>query len=433
MATTYSNEMLSLGQPTDFDLAAQLNTGSVSISDDSSSFLFETSGAASGVSKSTLNIGFDAVSETGTITAEMEFYIPAGTTTERIYIADFESINANTGKAPGTRVFIENGRIGIDRGKVGYEDIWYATHAPIDQEQWYSLRVELVPAAGSDGHIRVILDGQTVFEGSGSMILTQSIVDQYGFTLVGGEIDRVQLGLTANDSNEDAAIATRNMSVTVEDPANSVSSSFTLDPATAVAGAERAVDVFSAPYTQEDGPQIDDQQTPAPPAEEPTAEEPPAPTPTDPLAGTAGNDTIIGETGDDTLDAGDGDDIISGGQGDDVMIGGAGDDIIIDGSGSDTMYGGDGNDAFIFIEDGTVQGATNVIDGGSGYDSLVIVLSRATTKDFIQSGIRSRDAVLSELGLEVTDIEDIEVRVELNSLNSDLAGTGLDNIPELWA
>jgi hypothetical protein len=64
----------------------------------------------------------------------------------------------------------------------------------------------------------------------------------------------------------------------------------------------------------------------------------------EPIIGTAGDDTIIGTESDDEIYGEDGNDWIQGGAGDDILVGGRGTDI---------LFGGPGSDQFIidFISD----------------------------------------------------------------------------------
>ncbi|RZJ00838.1 MAG: tandem-95 repeat protein [Brevundimonas sp.] len=76
------------------------------------------------------------------------------------------------------------------------------------------------------------------------------------------------------------------------------------------------------------------------------------------LNGGSGADTIYGMGGDDRINAGSGDDIIDGGSGDDIVSGDAGDDLAI----------------YVLREN---VGSTDVYDGGSGIDTIRLVMTRA--------------------------------------------------------
>ncbi len=83
-------------------------------------------------------------------------------------------------------------------------------------------------------------------------------------------------------------------------------------------------------------------------------------------------DIVTGNIGDDTLDGSttDYDVLISGGAGDDILLGGSGDDILIGGAGLDTFKAGSGNDTITVNNDDILT--STYVDGGAGYDKLVI-------------------------------------------------------------
>ncbi|MEM7489558.1 MAG: Hint domain-containing protein, partial [Pseudomonadota bacterium] len=101
----------------------------------------------------------------------------------------------------------------------------------------------------------------------------------------------------------------------------------------------------------------------------------------------AGDDTVAAGGGDDRVELGDGDDDFgsyNGEHGDDTVYGGAGHDAINTGDGNDLIHGGDGNDYLVGgSDDDIVYGEggddiiqlnddheTDVVDGGTGWDSL---------------------------------------------------------------
>jgi len=78
-----------------------------------------------------------------------------------------------------------------------------------------------------------------------------------------------------------------------------------------------------------------------------------------------GNDVLLGGTGADTLYGSDGDDTLMGEDGNDSLIGGDGRDYLDGGVGADSVNAGAGDDTIVF-------GASETIDGGSGYDTLLM-------------------------------------------------------------
>ncbi len=243
MPTNYRTDVFSLRDQDGVKFDMQLNSGDVGVAADGTGFLHQVDGAGASITKSTLNASFTPINDGGTIVLEMDFMIPDGSPVHEIYLADFESANANTGTHPGVRVYLHEGMLRVDRGKIG-EDMWYGQNEPIQTGQWYTQRIELVAGDDGAGSVRIFLDGELVLDAAGSTVLTQEVAQQYGWSLEGGELDRVQVGLTANNGSSEASLATRDISVEVTDPAAGLSMDFQPDPGFLVQGAESPVEVL---------------------------------------------------------------------------------------------------------------------------------------------------------------------------------------------
>ncbi len=92
--------------------------------------------------------------------------------------------------------------------------------------------------------------------------------------------------------------------------------------------------------------------------------------------GKSGPNTITGGNGNDTLNGGASSDVISGGAGNDRLTGGAGADLLDGGAGSDIVNGDSGDDTAVYVL-GENAGARDTYDGGSGKDTLQLVMTRA--------------------------------------------------------
>jgi Ca2+-binding RTX toxin-like protein len=104
----------------------------------------------------------------------------------------------------------------------------------------------------------------------------------------------------------------------------------------------------------------------------------------DTISGNPGNDFLYGERGNDFLYGGLGNDVLGGGSGNDTLYGGFGDDYLIGGPGNDMVYGEAGNDTLTFAYR-TGYGTTNntgIIDGGAGFDTLVLDVRGFATDPF---------------------------------------------------
>jgi Ca2+-binding RTX toxin-like protein len=103
----------------------------------------------------------------------------------------------------------------------------------------------------------------------------------------------------------------------------------------------------------------------------------------DRLRGGDGIDALFGDANDDDLDGGSGDDYLVGGLGNDQIVGGTGHDRLRGGDGNDYLSGGSGNnnvmgdagnDTLVFTARATdpLPNDTGLLDGGAGYDTLLI-------------------------------------------------------------
>lgn len=102
-----------------------------------------------------------------------------------------------------------------------------------------------------------------------------------------------------------------------------------------------------------------------------------------------GNDTVYGGDGDDRILADDGDDFVFGGEGNDSLFGENGDDALDGGAGNDRVSGGRGDDTGIYrLAENT--GYSNYYDGGTGNDTLRLVLTRAEANSAENSARRDR-------------------------------------------
>lgn len=93
----------------------------------------------------------------------------------------------------------------------------------------------------------------------------------------------------------------------------------------------------------------------------------------DRLLGGGGHDSLDGGGGHDRLEGGTGNDTLSGGAGRDQLLGGSGDDVLRPGFGRDVVRAGAGDDILRIEEDEEVEYG-EILDGGSGFDTLVIAM-----------------------------------------------------------
>lgn len=143
----------------------------------------------------------------------------------------------------------------------------------------------------------------------------------------------------------------------------------------------------------------------------------------------SGANIITGTAGSEHLNGGSGADVINGMGGNDRINAGSGDDVIDGGSGSDIVSGDAGNDLANYVM-GENVGSTDVYDGGSGIDTLRLVLTRAEWQSpavqadlarflvFLaqqtnpQNGQASNANFTFSFGLTVSKFENIQVLVD---------------------
>jgi Ca2+-binding RTX toxin-like protein len=173
----------------------------------------------------------------------------------------------------------------------------------------------------------------------------------------------------------------------------------------------------------------------------------------DTIYGGNGRDTISGGDGSDYINAGNSDDIVNGGAGNDTIIGGGGKDTLDGGDGTDTLYGGSSNDRLTGSGDDRLYGeagndeinytvdlsaeGTGIVDGGSNTDTLKLYLSSdqlsgdgvlealQDLKAHVESG-EGGSLMLDALGVEVSNIENLEIYVDGASYNPAAEAPALD-------
>jgi Ca2+-binding RTX toxin-like protein len=94
------------------------------------------------------------------------------------------------------------------------------------------------------------------------------------------------------------------------------------------------------------------------------------------IFGGTGNQTIWANSGDTTINAGPGTNTLCGGPGNDTINGGTGNDTIDGGTGNNTVNSGGGDDSLTYnaLKD---VGTTDIFNGGTGTDTLVLQLTAA--------------------------------------------------------
>lgn len=285
-----------------FEAVGQLQRGALAVSTSGDLMRFSAAPKTSTVGKAALSTRFEAIADGEALTARGAFLIPTGAPVGSVTLMDFESSNASVDTNPGLRVHLSDGEIRVDRSKIGVAEGLIAQGARIEPGAWFDLRVEVVQGDDDVGRIDIWLDGALVLSERCATILTEAAAVAHGIDLVGGALDRVQVGITQNSNAVAATLLARDVAVTIGGAAPQA-----IEPGVLAAAADRAIPGFdAADYPEPDDPVVGVT-----------------------LTGTSGPDTLIGGAGDDSLYGYRGADRLDGGRGDDVLVGGKGADVFV--------------------------------------------------------------------------------------------------------
>lgn len=127
--------------------------------------------------------------------------------------------------------------------------------------------------------------------------------------------------------------------------------------------------------------------------------------------GTNASETLNGTGEAETLNGLGGNDTLNGGGGSDELHGGGGNDTLNGGDGIDRLWGDGGNDflvpgsdaAFIYIEGGVNRAGVYFVDGGTGFDTLVLNYSASGKSQSISGDqVLASDQVINVEALKIT-------------------------------
>ncbi len=151
--------------------------------------------------------------------------------------------------------------------------------------------------------------------------------------------------------------------------------------------------------------------------------------------GTNAGQTLNGTSSAETLNGRGGNDTLNGGGGSDALRGGTGNDTLNGGDGIDRLWGGDGNDvlapgsdaAFIYIEGGVSREGVYFVDGGAGFDTLVLDYSAATRSQSI-SGAQAlaSDQVVNVEAVKITGSQFSDFLTGSSNADQLFGGGGFD-------
>jgi len=138
------------------------------------------------------------------VSIAFDLYVPKATPLNSIQLVDLECATCGEGGNPGIRLYLRNGRLRIDRSKIGIADAWVRDDAPtLTHDRWHHIGLTVRIGADHDGGARVLLDGEEVLAARGATIMK----------LLRRHIDRVQIGATANSNPVPVTLYFDNVSV----------------------------------------------------------------------------------------------------------------------------------------------------------------------------------------------------------------------------
>ena len=163
-----------------------------------------------------------------TLTLIAQFYVPSSSS-GRVTIYDIED-NKNNNR--GVRFQLEDGNVVMNRDKLGIRPYTIRRSVNIPRNRWFEARVELVPGGGTNGHVRMWIDGNKV-------------MDEATATIAAGmqSYTTVQAGITAR-LNTRYRLYMDNFQIAVGGPA--AGSSSTMETATETTTSESELSAATA-------------------------------------------------------------------------------------------------------------------------------------------------------------------------------------------
>lgn len=144
-----------------------------------------------------------------TVLIRFDMLVPDGAPLNSIHLVDLECARCGVAGNPGIRLYLRDGRLRIDRSKIGVRHAWTNGAAPqLRHRRWHRVELRVTAGYGKAGRAEVRLDGTNVLSARGDTIVRAQ-----------GEAagaDRVQIGLTASSNAGPALAYFDNVSISVE-------------------------------------------------------------------------------------------------------------------------------------------------------------------------------------------------------------------------
>jgi len=165
------------------------------------------------VAKAHLVHRFDPVGIGTRVTMDARFYIPPGGFVDSVILMDLECASCGIDTNPGVRLYLRDGRLRVDRSKIGYPDAFLPiAHTPLKAGKWYRIVWKVMLGDDVTGWSSVHLNGMKVLNAMGAAVLLQEVVDKLASGLtVRSQMDRFQIGITANSNATGTALLVDDM------------------------------------------------------------------------------------------------------------------------------------------------------------------------------------------------------------------------------
>lgn len=169
------------------------------------------------VGKADLIHRFEPLKMGKTINMKARFYIPKGTPLNSLILMDVECASCGLPKNPGVRLYLRDGRIRVDRSKIGIKEPFLPLkEKKVMQNKWFTVHWLLKLGDETGGISKVHLDDELVLDNQGTNLITQKIVDTLADIKIKEQVDRFQIGITANSNKSKAKMLVDDVQMWVE-------------------------------------------------------------------------------------------------------------------------------------------------------------------------------------------------------------------------
>jgi len=169
------------------------------------------------VGKAGLIHRFEPISAGSTVIMRASFLIPDGAYRDSVILMDLECASCGIDTNPGVRLYLRDGRLRVDRSKIGLRDAFYPNDPHrVQFNKWHEVEWRVTLGKGNAGRAIVRLDDAVVLDSRGTTILSQEVVSRLADVRVDEAVDRFQIGITANSNGRPTRLLVDEISFAVE-------------------------------------------------------------------------------------------------------------------------------------------------------------------------------------------------------------------------